>query len=164
MNPAHPIRSSALEQLTRSTARRDASTDVDFGTRWVDPGRPDRYLRVTWTPKTGELCASDATGSYVRVLAVVQTRDALERILAGWSTVGACPSPPLSWIEERVAPFAPPGGHRTRCGPGQPPAPGLVRTANRALRAWRRRPPDAGGVADDAALRAGPPRVDRRTR
>jgi hypothetical protein len=79
------------------------SFDIDFGTRWVDPGK-SHWQRVSWEPATGELYVTETSGSYRRVLAVIPDRIDVERSLEGWEKVSAGAQPPLSWVEERVLP------------------------------------------------------------
>lgn len=85
-----------------SQDRRRVGPHVDFGTRWIDPERPERYQRVSWIPKTGELYATDGHGSYVRLLGIVSGRLRVEAILSGWTTACAEADPPLAWVEDRV--------------------------------------------------------------
>jgi hypothetical protein len=104
MSPPTPPSPSARSTLSVPPVSSPAveASEIDFGTRWVDPARPDRYLCVTWEPDSGELRATDTAGSYVRVLAVIPTRAQLDRTLTGWSAVGAGVRPSLAWIEERL--------------------------------------------------------------
>ena len=75
----------------------------DFGSRWIDPERPDVEHRVSWVPTTGELYAVDRrSGGGVRLLAELSTHDAVSEVLVGWAAIAASPNPQLSWIHQRL--------------------------------------------------------------
>jgi hypothetical protein len=82
--------------------RPSRGTPIDYGARWIDSERPDRYWRLSWAPGTGQLYLSDPAESDVRVLAVIADEAQVEIVLAGWTAIGSRPRPPLSWVEERV--------------------------------------------------------------
>jgi hypothetical protein len=107
LSPDHPVivltpavRPSPLRAWMSLDATR-ATPHIDFGSRWIDPARP-QYQRVSWIPTTGELYVTDPEETYVRVLAIVPDRTQLDTMLAGWGAAGAGPVSRLSWIEDRV--------------------------------------------------------------
>lgn len=76
---------------------------VDFGSRWIDPERPDVEQRVSWVPTTGELYAVDRrSGDGVQQLAVLPTHDAVNAAMDGWAAVAAGGRPHLTWLQQRL--------------------------------------------------------------
>jgi hypothetical protein len=74
---------------------------VDFGTRWIDARMPGRVHRVSWIPTTGELYATDAEETYVRVLERRTDRGDIDGMLAGWAEECAGRAW-LSWVTYRI--------------------------------------------------------------
>ena len=89
--------------------RRRTSPVVDLAATWRAAGSNDAW-RLTWVRDTGELYLCRADGydgscTDVRVLAVVDSEDELDRLVDGWRDRRHDPDG-LSWLEGRLRPVA----------------------------------------------------------
>lgn len=92
----------SLSDWTQERAERRVP-HVDFGSRWIDPARPDVEQRVSWVPTTGELYAVDRrSGDGLQLLAVLPTHDDVTQALEGWAAVAASDRPEVTWLQNRV--------------------------------------------------------------
>jgi hypothetical protein len=97
-----------IEEFYDQDPRRRASDEIEFGREWTEDGQ---RFEVAWIADTGELYVMAEPYSRrgistesvtVEVLAVIDGRDAINRVLAGWEE--AMPKPDsLVWVRERVA-------------------------------------------------------------
>jgi hypothetical protein len=97
-----------IEDFYDQNPRRRASDEIEFGREWSDNGL---RFEVSWIADTGEvyLMAEPysrreiATESVtVEVLGVIEGRDAINSVLAGWQEAMAKPNS-IAWVRERVA-------------------------------------------------------------
>jgi hypothetical protein len=89
--------------------RRRTSDEVDLGATWRATGSDDAW-RLAWLRETGELYLCLAGGypgpsSHVRVLAVIATEVALDRLLDGWRD-HRTDEDSLGWLRSRISPVA----------------------------------------------------------
>lgn len=117
-----------IEQFYDADPRRRASEELEFGREWSDAD--GARCELSWVEDTGELYAMreprpgiisdplgdewltrmDTSSLTVEVLGTVTGRDAIERVLAGWSAAMREPNN-ITWVCERLAnpPAAPAG-------------------------------------------------------
>ncbi len=89
----------------RADPRRRTSDEVDLGATWRAAGSEDAW-RLTWLRDTGELYLCLTGGfpgpsSQVRVLTVVRSEDALDRLLDGWRA-HRTDEDGLAWLKDRL--------------------------------------------------------------
>jgi hypothetical protein len=98
-----------IEEFYDQDPRRRASDEIEFGREWSEN---DRRFEVSWVADTGELYVMAEPYSRrheistesvtVEVLGVIDGRDAINSVLAGWQEAMAEPDS-LAWVRERVA-------------------------------------------------------------
>lgn len=97
-----------IEEFYDQDPRRRASDEIEFGREWSED---DRRFEVSWVADTGEVYAMAEPYSRheistesvtVEVLGVIEGRDAVNSMLAGWQDAMAEPNS-LAWVRERVA-------------------------------------------------------------
>jgi hypothetical protein len=97
-----------IEEFYDQDPRRRASDEIEFGREWTEN---DSSFEVAWIADTGELYVMAEPYSRrgistesvtVEVLAIIEGRDAIHAVLAGWEE--AMPTPnSLGWVRSRVA-------------------------------------------------------------
>ena len=106
-----------IEEFYDQDPRRRASDEIEFGREWSENGL---RFEVSWIADTGEVYVMAEPSSRreistesvtVEVLAVIEGRDAINSVLAGWREAMAKPNS-LAWVRERVG--------RGVDGPGAP--------------------------------------------
>lgn len=95
-------------------ADRRLSSEWDLGVHWTEPfetGWTWPRSRLTWVEKTGELIVVRhhrfSSRDTVKVIAVIESREELERVLEGWAQ--RCKPEGLAWVYGRLMGFAPEG-------------------------------------------------------
>ena len=97
-----------IEEFYEQDPRRQASDEVEFGREWFED---DLRFEVAWVADTGEVFAMAEPYSRrgittqsvtVEVLAVLETRDAVEAALTGWQDAMSRPDS-LAWVRARLA-------------------------------------------------------------
>ena len=97
-----------IEEFYDQDPRRRASDEIEFGREWSED---DRRFEVAWVADTGEVYVMAEPYSRheistesvtVEVLGVIEGRDAVNSMLAGWQAAMAAPNS-LAWVRERVA-------------------------------------------------------------
>jgi hypothetical protein len=97
-----------IEEFYDQDPRRRASDEIEFGQEWSENGQ---RFEVSWIADTGEVYVMAEPYSRreistesvtVEVLAVIEGRDAINSVLAGWREAMAKPNS-LGWVRERVA-------------------------------------------------------------
>jgi hypothetical protein len=97
-----------IEEFYDQDPRRRASEELEFGREWSDNGL---QFEVAWVADTGEVYAMAEPVSRreistesvtVEVLAVIQGRDVINSVLAGWQDAMGKPNS-LAWVRGRVA-------------------------------------------------------------
>jgi hypothetical protein len=97
-----------IEEFYEQDPRRQASDEIEFGREWSEN---DLRFEIAWIADTGELYAMAeplsrreiSTASVtVEVLAVINGRDAINSVMAGWQDAMAKPNS-LAWVRGRVA-------------------------------------------------------------
>lgn len=97
-----------IEEFYDQDPRRQSSDEVEFGREWSENGS---RFEVAWITDTGELYVmAEPSGRRqvttesvtVEVLAVIEGRDAIDAVLAGWQDAMAKPDS-LTWVRARVA-------------------------------------------------------------
>jgi len=97
-----------IEEFYDQDERRRSSEEVQFGRDWYEN---DLRFEVAWVADTGEVYAMAEPFSRrgisiesvtVEVLAVVESRDAIEAALTGWQNAMSQPNS-LEWVRARVA-------------------------------------------------------------
>lgn len=97
-----------IEDFYDQDPRRRASDEIEFGREWSENGL---RLEVSWIADTGEVYVMaepygrrEISTEYVtvEVLGVIEGRDAINSVLAGWQEAMAKPNS-IAWVRERVA-------------------------------------------------------------
>jgi hypothetical protein len=97
-----------VEEFYERDPRRRTSAEVEFGREWREQ---EMRFEVAWVADTGELYAMaepyDRRGITtaavtIEILAVLEDRAAVDRLLAGWQDAMAGPDS-LTWVRKRVA-------------------------------------------------------------
>ena len=103
-----------IEEFYDQDPRRRGSDEIEFGREWSENGQ---RFEVSWIADTGEVYVMAepysrleiSTDSVtVEVLAVIEGRDAINSVLAGWREAMAKPNS-LGWVRGRVAGGSEPG-------------------------------------------------------
>jgi len=98
-----------IEEFYDQDPRRQSSDEVEFGREWSENGL---RFEVAWIVDTGELYVmAEPSGRRqvttesvtVEVLGVVEGRDAINAMLAGWQEAMAKPNS-LAWVRGRIIP------------------------------------------------------------
>ena len=97
-----------IEDFYDRDPRRRASEEIEFGREWSESGL---RFEVSWIADTGEVYLMAEPYSRreistesvtVEVLGVIEGRDAINSVLAGWQEAMA-KAGSLAWVRERVA-------------------------------------------------------------
>lgn len=109
-----PLRYQSIEAFYADAddALRRHSAELDFGVHWTEPhevGWTFPRSRLTWVENTGELIVvrtsmlfrrDPQSPAAVKVIAVVEGRDAIESVLEGWAL--RCKSEGLGWVYHQL--------------------------------------------------------------
>ena len=97
-----------IEEFYDQDPRRRGSDEIEFGREWSENGQ---RFEVSWIADTCEVYVMAEPYSRreistesvtVEVLAVIEGRDAIHSVLAGWREAMAKPNS-LAWVRDRIA-------------------------------------------------------------